>query len=61
VSILRRMKKRYQKANRQEQRRLLDEREACTGLRRKSLIRLMGTDLQRRPRSRERGPTYGPD
>jgi hypothetical protein len=58
---LRRMKKRYQKADRQERSRLLDEMEAYTGLHRKSLIRLLGTDLQRHPRSRERGPTYGPD
>jgi len=38
VSILRRMKKRYQKANRQERSRLLDEREACTGLHRRSYL-----------------------
>ncbi len=58
---LRRMKKRYQKADRRERGQLLDEREAYTGLHRKSLIRLMGTALQRRPRSRERGYIYGPD
>jgi hypothetical protein len=38
---------------------LLDEMEAVTGLHRKSLIRLMGGDMQRQPRSRERGVTYG--
>jgi len=32
------MKKRYQKANRQERSRLLDEREACTGLHRRSYL-----------------------
>lgn len=58
---LRRMKKRYQRADRRERSHLLDEMKAYTGLHRKSLIRLMGTDLQRRPRSRERGPTYGPE
>jgi len=58
---LRRMKKRYQKADRRERGHLLDETEAYTGLHRKSLIRLMGTELERRPRSRERGYTYGPD
>jgi len=35
---LRRMKKRYVKANRKERSRLLDEMEAYTGLHRKSLI-----------------------
>ncbi len=34
---------------------------AYTGLHRKSLIRLIGTELQRRPRSRERGYIYGSD
>jgi hypothetical protein len=53
---LRRMKKRYQKANRQERSRLLDEMEAYTGLHRKSLIRLLKS-----PRTKERGPSYGSD
>jgi hypothetical protein len=53
---LRRMKKRYQKANRQERSRLLDEMEAYTGLHRKSLIRLLKS-----PRAKERGPSYGSD
>ncbi len=56
---LRRMKKRYQKADRRERGHLLDEMEAYTGLHRKSLICLMGTELRRRPRSRKRGYTYG--
>ena len=58
---LRRMKKRYVKANRKERSRLLDEMEAYTGLHRKSLIRLLKTDLKRSQRSRERGPSYGSD
>lgn len=41
---------------------LLDEMEKVTGLHRKYLIHLMQQDsLQRRPRSRERDKTYGPD
>jgi hypothetical protein len=58
---LRQMKKRYQKANRQERSRLLDEMEAYTGLHRKSLIRLIKTDIKRRPRTKGRGPSYGSD
>ena len=58
---LRRMQKRYQKADRREQSALLDEMVAYTGLHRKSLIRRLRSDLTRRPRSRERGRTYGPD
>ena len=56
-----RMKKRYQKADRRERSKLLDEMEAYTGLHRKSIIRLVGTELQRRPPSRERGYIYGSD
>jgi hypothetical protein len=56
---LRRMKKRYVQAGRQEQRHLLDEMEAVTELHRKSLIRLMNGSLERKPRQRQRGRTYG--
>jgi len=56
---LRRMKKRYEQANRKERGRLLDEMEAVTELHRKSLIRLMNGSLERRPRCRQRGRTYG--
>jgi hypothetical protein len=56
---LRRMRKRYLKASRLERGRLLDEMEAVTGLHRKSLIRLMWGSLERRPRERQRGRTYG--
>ena len=55
------MKKRYRHANRQGRGCLLDEMQAVTGLHRKSLIRLMNGSLARKPRSRERGPTYGPE
>jgi hypothetical protein len=58
---LRIMRRRYIKAGRKEQAQLLDEMEATTGLHRKSLIRLMNSDLERRPRSKERGKTYGPE
>jgi len=55
VKYLRRMKKRYRKANRKEQGRLLDEMEAVTELHRKSLIRLMNGSLERTPRRASSG------
>jgi hypothetical protein len=58
---LRRMKKRYIKANRKERSHLLDEMEAYTNLHRKSLIRLLRTEIMRHPRTRERGPSYSPE
>jgi hypothetical protein len=58
---LRRMKSRYIKAKRQERSQLLDEMEAVTGLHRKSLTRLMNSNLERKSRSREPGKTYGPE
>lgn len=58
---LRRMKKRYVQAGRKEKGRLLDEMEAVTELHRKSLIRLMNGSLERQPRRRQRGRTYGPE
>ncbi len=58
---LRVMKKRYSKAGRKEKARLLNEMEAVTKLHRKSLIRLINSNLERTPRSRERGEVYGPD
>ncbi len=56
---LRIMQDRYFPADRQERGRLLDEMAAMTGLDRKTLIRAMHSDLQRRPRRRERGAVYG--
>ena len=58
---LRRMKKRYVQAGRKEQGRLLDEMQAVTELHRKSLIRLMNGSLERKPRQKQRGRTYGPE
>lgn len=55
---LRIMQKPYWAADRQEQGRLLDAMETATGLERKSLIRLMHSDLHRKPRQRQRGRTY---
>jgi len=56
---LRTMQKRYRQADRRGKGRLLDEMAAVTQLHRKSLVRLMGSELKRQPRRRERGPTYG--
>ena len=61
LKYLRKMKTRYVKADRRERGRLLDEMQAFTGLHRKSLIRLLNSNLNRQPRSRERGRTYGED
>ena len=51
---LRRMQKRYMRADRQEQGRLLDEMELITELHRKSLVRLLRSDLARQPRRQPR-------
>jgi len=56
---LRQMQKRYKKAGRKERGRLLDEMEAVTSLHRKSLIRLMNSNIVRRKRIRQRGVVYG--
>lgn len=56
---LRIVQPRYRKADRQGRGVLLDEMEAVTGLDRKTIIRLLRGDLQRRPRRRQRGRTYG--
>jgi hypothetical protein len=56
---LRMMKKRYTQAERKHKSELLSEMEAVTGLHRKSLLRLLQSDLSRRPRRRQRGRTYG--
>ena len=55
------MQKRYRKSNREQKRQLLDEMESITGKHRKSLIRLMNTDLSRKKRSKQRGRTYQAD
>jgi hypothetical protein len=56
---LRMMRKRYEQGRRQECKQLLDEMEAVTGLHRKSLIRLMNSSLERKPRQRQRSRVYG--
>lgn len=58
---LRRMQKRYRKADRREKSRLLDEMEQVTELHRKYLIGLLQGDLQRKKRSKQRGRKYGPE
>ncbi len=57
---LRRMKKRYVEASRSERSKLLDDMVQMTELDRKTLIRLMKSDLARKPRQRQRGNSYGP-
>ena len=55
------MKKRYDHDSPPERRARLNEMEAVTGLHRKSLLRLMSQpSLERQPRRRQRGRTYGP-
>lgn len=56
---LRRMQKRYKKANRQERQALLDEMKTVTELHRKSLIRLMRGPIKRRQRKKQRGRSHG--
>ena len=58
---LRKMQKRYRKADRKERGRLLDEMAIVTELHRKSLIRLMKGSLARQPRGRQRSRSYGPE
>jgi hypothetical protein len=53
------MQKRYRDADRQTREQLLDEMEHVAELHRKSLIRLMAGDLERKPRTQQRGRTYG--
>jgi len=57
---LRKLQKRYRKASRHAKGKLLDEMETVTELHRKSLTRLMGSTIRRKPRQGRRGPTYGP-
>ena len=55
---LMRMQPRYQKADRAGRHHLLNEMTQVTELHRKSLIRLMGQDLARQPRQRQRSRAY---
>jgi hypothetical protein len=58
---LRKMQKRYWESDREQRGQLLGEMEAVTGKHRKSLIRLMNGDLERKKRRKQRGKTYGAD
>jgi hypothetical protein len=55
------VRRRYLKASKRGRTQLLNEMEAVTRLHRKSLIRLMSGSLERKPRRKQRGRTYGPD
>ena len=55
---LKRMQKRYAKANQQEKTMLLNEMVQYTGMHRVSIKRLMNGNLARKRRSRERGTVY---
>jgi len=50
----------YRKADKDAKGKLLDEMETVTELHRKSLIRLMGSSIQRKQSKRQRGSAYGP-
>jgi hypothetical protein len=57
---LSRMRPRYQRADRAEQGRLLDEMEVVTGMHRKSVLRLLhAASLARHPCTTQRAKTYG--
>jgi hypothetical protein len=58
---LRLVRKRYVRAGKLERGQLLNEMQPVTGLHRKSLIRLMSGNLERKRRQRQRGRTYGPE
>jgi hypothetical protein len=58
---LRRMQPRYLKASKHERGEMLLHMEVATELDRKTLIRLLQTDLERHPRQTKRRRTYGPD
>jgi hypothetical protein len=58
---LRLMQPRYLRASRRERSKLLDEMQAVTKKDRKTLIRRMRSDLERKPRKKQRGKTYGAD
>jgi hypothetical protein len=51
--FLRLLQGRYHQGGKRERGRLLDSMEAATGLHRKTLIRLMAGDLERKPRRKK--------
>jgi len=61
LTYLRAMNERYRHAKNNTKGELFDEMQAVTGNQPKRLIRLVNGSLKHRPRSRERGETYGPD
>lgn len=58
---LHKIQKRYHEADRKAKGRLLDEMQQVTELDRKYLIMLLGSDLKRKARRRQRGRIYGPE
>jgi hypothetical protein len=58
---LHKIQKRYREADQKAKGRLLDEMEQVTELDRKYLITLLGSNLKRKARRRQRGRTYGPE
>ena len=57
---LRLLQPRYSSGSRRQRSGLLDEAEQVTGRHRKSLIRLLRGRLTHKPRTRQRGRSYGP-
>ena len=55
----RKVQSRYLRATHRERGRFLDELQAITELDRKTLIRLIKTSLERKPRRKQRDKTYG--
>lgn len=51
---------RYRDGSKQVKSQLLDEAEQITGLHRKSILRILNGRLSRKPRTKNRGKTYGP-
>jgi len=60
-TYLRRMQSSYLKATKRERGEMLSHMEVATELDRKTLVRLLQTDLERHPRQTKRRRTYGPD
>lgn len=57
--VLKKIQKRYQRADRKEKGQLLDEMENLLGMHRVAIGRALNGDLARKPRTRQRGRTYG--
>jgi hypothetical protein len=57
--VIRQVRPAYLNASRSQQSRKLDHLEETLGMHRKSIIRRIHSDLERKPRSRQRGRTYG--